>query len=68
MHLLADVFENFRDLCMEYYELDPCHFYTGPGLAWQAALKMTGLELGKRNKKDLEDNIKSFFFLYIYYL
>ena len=29
--LLADVFENFRDLCLEFYELDPCHFYTSPG-------------------------------------
>ena len=45
VHLLADVFESFRDLCQEYYELDPCHFYTGPGLAWQAALKMTNVEL-----------------------
>ena len=45
VHLLADVFENFRDLCMAYYELDPCHYYTGPGLAWQAALKMTEVKL-----------------------
>lgn len=44
--ILADVFENFRDVCLDYYELDPAHFYTSPGLAWQAALKMTGVRLG----------------------
>ena len=43
--LLADVFENFRDVCLQHYGLDPAHNYTSPGLSWQAALKMTGLEL-----------------------
>lgn len=43
--LLADVFENFRDLCLNIYGLDPAHFYTAPGLAWQAALKMTKVNL-----------------------
>lgn len=42
---LADVFENFRDICLNYYGLDAAHFYTSPGLAWQAALKMTGVRL-----------------------
>ena len=37
--LLADVFENFRDKCLEIYELDPAHFFSAPGLAWQACLK-----------------------------
>ena len=32
--LLADVFEEFRDICLNYYELDPAHYYTSPGLAW----------------------------------
>ncbi|KAK3103084.1 hypothetical protein FSP39_016343 [Pinctada imbricata] len=45
VHLLADVFENFRDLCLEIYGLDAAHFYTAAGLAWQAALKMTGVQL-----------------------
>ncbi len=43
--LLADVFENFRNVCMNNYSLDPCHYYTAPGLAWDASLKMTGVEL-----------------------
>ena len=42
---LTDVFENFREICLHYYELDPAHFYTSPGLAWQACLKMTGQRL-----------------------
>ena len=43
--LLADVLENFRSVCLKAYNLDPCHFYTSPGLAWQACLKMTDVEL-----------------------
>ena len=43
--LLADVFENFRSVCLKAYNLDPCHFYTSPGLAWQSCLKMTDVEL-----------------------
>ena len=43
--LLADVFENFREICLNYYKLDPAHFYTAPGLSWAAFLKMTKVEL-----------------------
>ena len=43
--LLADVFETFRNTCLEHYQLDHAHFYTAPGLAWKAALKQTGVEL-----------------------
>ena len=43
--LLADVFENFRNKCLEVYELDPPHFLSLPGLAWQACLKKTNIEL-----------------------
>ena len=43
--LLADVFENFRDMCLKEYELDPAHFLSLPGLARQACLKKTGVEL-----------------------
>ena len=42
---LADVFENFRDICIKNYKLDPAHYYTAPGLAWDAALKITKVEL-----------------------
>ena len=43
--LLADTFENFRDMCIKEYELDPDHFLSLPGLAWQACLKKTNIEL-----------------------
>ena len=43
--MLADVFENFRDKCIEIYELDPVYFVSAPGLAWQACLKKTGVKL-----------------------
>ena len=43
--LLADVFNNFRDMCIKEYEPDPAHFLSLPGLAWQACLKKTNIEL-----------------------
>ena len=43
--LLADVFENFRDKCIEIYELDPAHFLSALGLTWQACLKKTIIKL-----------------------
>ena len=43
--LLADVFEKFRDVCLKNYGLDPAHYYTAPGLAWDAMLKMTKINL-----------------------
>ena len=43
--LLADVFENFRNLCLKIYRLDPVYYYTAPGLAWDACLKMTNINL-----------------------
>ena len=43
--LLSDVFENFRETCFQYYKLDPAHYYSAPGLSWNACLKMTGIEL-----------------------
>ena len=43
--LLADVFENFRETCLQYYKLDPCHYFTSPGLSWDAMLKMTDIKL-----------------------
>ena len=43
--LLADVFENFRDNNLKIYGLDPAHYFTSPGLSWDACLKITGVEL-----------------------
>lgn len=43
--LLADVFESFRKMCLEIYELDPVRFVSAPSLAWQARLKITDIEL-----------------------
>ena len=43
--LLADVFENFRNLCLKIYGLDPVYYYTAPRLAWDACLKMTNINL-----------------------
>ena len=43
--LLADIFENFRSTCLQYYKLDPTHYFTSPGLSWSAMLKRTGIKL-----------------------
>ena len=45
--LLADVFEKFISTCLKFYELDPCHYFSAPGLSWNAMLKMTKIELKK---------------------
>ena len=45
--LLADVLEKFIDKCLKYYGLDPCHYFSSPGLTWHAMLKMTGVKLEK---------------------
>ena len=51
--LLADVFENFRKTCLLHYKLDPAHYYTSPGLAWDACPKETGQELQLLNDYDV---------------
>ena len=43
--LLRDVFEKFIKTCIDCYGLDPCHYFSSPGLNWDAMLKMTGIEL-----------------------
>ena len=40
----SDIFENFKNMCIKVYELDPAHFLSAPGLAWQACLKETCLK------------------------
>uniref|UniRef100_UPI0035D00644 DNA polymerase n=1 Tax=Bartonella sp. CL43QHWL TaxID=3243532 RepID=UPI0035D00644 len=43
--LLADLFEKFRNVNLNYFQIDPCHCYSAPGLTWQAGLKYTGINL-----------------------
>ena len=45
--LLADVFEKFIDMCVKFYGLDPCHYFSFPELIWDVMLKMTEIELEK---------------------
>ena len=51
--LLADVFEKFINTCLDYYVLDPCHYFSSPGLRWDAMLKMTEIELGLISDTDM---------------
>ena len=43
--LLTDVFDRFINWSLKYYGLRPCHYFSSPGLSWDAVLKMTGIEL-----------------------
>ena len=56
--LLADVFEKFINTCLDYYKLDPCHYFSSSRLSWDAILKMTGIEL------ELISNIDMHLFIY----
>ena len=47
------MFENFRDVCCKNYGLDPAWYFTSPGLAWDAALKMTDVELELMSDYDM---------------
>ena len=53
MLLLADVFEKFIKTCIKYYSLDPCHYFSAPGLSWDAMLKMTDVILEKISNPDM---------------
>ena len=55
--LLTDVFEIFRKACQQYYELDPAHYFTTPGLSWDAMLKMT------KTKLELMSDVDMFLFI-----
>ena len=43
--LLVDVFEKLKSTILKYYNLDPCHYFSLPGLSWDSMLKMTKVEL-----------------------
>ena len=45
--LSADAFQKFIATCLKFYGLDPCHYFSSPGLSWDAMLKMTHVKLGK---------------------
>ena len=51
--LLADVFENFKNICMNHYGLDPAWYFSAPGLAWDAALKITKVQLELLSDSDM---------------
>ena len=51
--LLADVCEKFIDMCLKFYKLDPCDYFSSPGLSWDALLKMTGVKLEKISYSDM---------------
>ena len=51
--LLANVFENLRNMCIKVYELDPAHFSSAPGLAWQACLKKAKVKLEMLTDADM---------------
>ena len=63
--LLADVFENFRKICLKIYHLDPVKFLSAPGLALEAALKkievklklLTDIDMLLMVEKELEENM-----------
>ena len=56
--LLTDVFKNFRKTCMQYYKLDPCDYFTSPGLSWDATLKMANIKLELMTDIDMFQFIK----------
>ena len=56
--LLADVFENFREICLDIYGLDPAHYVSSPGLSWDAMLKMTGVSLDLISDVDMQNFIE----------
>ena len=51
--LLSDAFENLRNMCLKIYELDPAKFFSGLGLAWQAALKKAKVKLDLLTDSDM---------------
>ena len=52
--LITDVFENFRKTCLTHYRLDPCHYVSSPGLAWDAMLQMTKINLDLITDTDMQ--------------
>ena len=51
--LLADIFENYRNICMNHYRLDPAWYFSAPVLAWNAALKISKVQLELLSDPDM---------------
>ena len=66
--LLCDVFERFISSCLEYYRLDPCHYFSSLGLAWDAMLKMSSVRLKLIDDVDMhlfvERGMRGGYFIY----
>ena len=56
--LLTDIFENFRDLCMEYYGLDPAHYFTLPNFAWDAMLFKTEIVINPIEEQEMYEMVE----------
>ena len=56
--LLSDVFESFRDMALEHFKVDPCHYLTAPSMFYDAMLKMTGIELDLIHDREMSDFIE----------
>ena len=59
VYLLTDVFENFRDMCLNYYGLDPAHYITLPNYSWNTFLHKTGISLEQIHNKDMYELIEN---------
>ena len=53
VQLLADVFENFMSICMNHYEFDTAWYFSAPGRAWDATLKIATVELELVSDRDM---------------
>ena len=56
--LLADVFESYRETCLQSYELDPAHYYTAPGMSWDAFLKRSNIEIDLFSEQPMFDFVE----------
>ena len=59
VYLLTDVFENFRDMCLNYYGLDPAYYITLPTYSWNAFLSLTGVRLQQIHIKEMYEMIEN---------
>ena len=66
--LLFDVFENSINICLQYCTLDPCHYFSSPGLSWDTIFKMTGIELELVSDTDMYLFVKEGMRVGIYFI